>query len=390
MNIYRVICLICLSAFFGLSIPDPSIAQNRLNPLEVEIDQSDPVIPLGYKKRELSTFEINRIKREIEKLDRSAKEKLQQEGDKAFKLWYRQLKLARVIGIETEIEALGEVGEIAWQANRGEDLRNIANRLIAIESEIKDEDLSPKLLEQFATAYQQVRYVRQAISIQKQILAYYKQQEDLPAIKENLQILGSLYLSGFNYQPAAEIYKQLLTQAQAQSQTDSQISSYLKTLIDIYDRTEQTKQAINARQRLIKTYEATGKDKIPPLKLEIADNYLALNQTAKAIKAYEEAFTLASKNKQLAIADNALNSLAQLYRKEGKQELAIATLNRLLDVQRQSYNYYGLINTYDTLGKIYLKSARKQQAKQYFQQALELARELDYNLNYFNNQIEKL
>lgn len=391
MNINRVICLICLSALIEFFIPQTSVAQNQLNPLEVEIDKSDPVIPLGYKKRKLSTFEINRIKREMEKLDRAARIELEQgKGKEAFELWYRQLKLARAVSIEAEVEALGKVGEIAWQANRGADLRNIANRLIAIESEIKDDNLSPTLLEQFAIAYQQVRYLPQAIAIHEQILAR-NRQSGLRKVEANLNTLGKLYLAQFDYQKAALTYEQLLTLAKTKSRIDPQIGFYLETLIDIYDRTKQKKQAIDTSQSLIANYEANGKqNKIPQLKLALADNHAALDNTARAIEVYEEAFTLAIEEQQLAISEEALNSLGKLYQTEAKPQLAIATLTRLLELQQQSYNHYGLINTYDALGKIHLKSAQKQQAKQYFQSALKLARELDYKVSYFNNRLNKL
>ncbi|MEY2856717.1 MAG: hypothetical protein RLZZ74_1027, partial [Cyanobacteriota bacterium] len=56
----------------------------------------------------------------------------------------------------------------------------------------------------------------------------------------------------------------------------------------------------------------------------------------------------------------------------------------------QSYNDYGLINTYDTLGKIYLDSGQKQPAKHYFQQALDLAQTLNYKVEYFKQQIVRL
>ena len=82
--------------------------------------------------------------------------------------------------------------------------------------------------------------------------------------------------------------------------------------------------------------------------------------------------------------------MGKLYQREGKNQKAIATFNRLVKIQRQSYNYYGLVDTYDTLGKIYLKSDRDKQAKQHFQKALELARDLDYKVNYFTSQIKKL
>jgi len=392
VSIRRIACLVCLSLSSSLFITEIGFAQDSpANPLETEIDRSDPVIPLGYQRRELSTFEINRIKREMVKLDRTAKDELQQgQEDKAFKLWYRQLKLARAAGIEVEIEALGEVGEIAWQANRGGDLRNIANRLITLESGIKEKERSPEVLQQLANAYQQVRYLEQAIAIWSEVLAYHQQRSNLVEVEDNLQTLGRLHLARFDYQSAEKVYQQLLTNAQT-NQIDPKIDAYLATLTSIYDRTKQIQKAICTRQDSIETYKTTGKqDKIPQLKLAIANDYVALEKTAKAIEAYESAFTLAKKNQRLAIAENALDSLGQLYQQQGQEKKAIATLNRLLKVQRQSYNHYGLVNTYDTLGKIYLRSNRNKKAKHNFEQALELAKTLNYKVSYFNSQIKKL
>ena len=394
MKNYWVVFSVLLAGSIILApIHNNLLAQPKTtNPLEIEIDKSDRVIPLGYKKRELSTFEINRIKREMDRLDRNAKQELQQgEGDTAFELWYRQLRLARAVGIKTEIAALGEAGEIAWQANRGEDLRNIANRLKTIESQIEIESTSDELLEQFAKAYQQVRYIEQAIAIYQQILQSNKARANSAAVELNLKTLGELYLAQFNYPEAAETYEELLALTQSKSQVDSEIDSYLQTLVDIYDRTEQTKSAIATKKRLIQSYTAAEKTaKLASIELAIAFDYEALNQTQEAVAAYDRAFTLASAERQLAIANDALEGLGKLYQKEGENKKAIATLNRLLDVQRESYNYYGLVNTYDMLGKMYLKLAQTKVAKKYFQQALELAKTLNYKVSYFNNQIKKL
>ena len=389
MNNYRIVFSVLLAGSIILApIQNIQAQPQPTNPLEIEIDKSDPVIPLGYKKRELSAFEINRIKREMDRLDRNAKKEWQQgKANKAFELWYRQLKLARAVGIEAEIAALGEVGEIAWQNNRSEDLRNIANRLKTIESEIEIESASVELLEQFATAYQQVRYLEQAIAIYQQILQRNRRSNSVA--RSNLEILGELYLAQFDYPQAAKTYEELLAFTRLKSQADSQTSFYLQTLADIYDRTEQTKPAIATKKRLIQYYTTANKTaKLAKLELAIAQDYETLNQTQEAAAAYERAFSLAEE--QLAIADDALTGLGELYQREGENHKAIDTFNKLVKIQRQSYNYYGLVDTYDTLGKIYLKSDRDKQAKQHFQKALELARDLDYKVNYFTSQIKKL
>jgi tetratricopeptide (TPR) repeat protein len=400
MNSRQVLLNILLAGGINLvavqhSLLPPLLAQSPFgNPLEREIDVRDPVIPPGYGKRELSSFEIYRIEREINKLDQSAQEE-QQRGntDRAFELWYRQLKLARAINPEVEITALGNIGAIAWQENRAEDLRNIANRLIAIEQEMSQGDSSPELLKHFAKAYEQVRYVEQAISIYQQILSNNQQQNNLEAVSENLETLGKLYVAQFNYPEAAITYQELLSLAESKSiaAPSKQVDFYLNTLIDLYDRTNQIKPAIATRKRLIANYTKSKKlEPVAGIQLAISHDYAALNQPKEAQVAYEQAFELASATQQLAIASNALDSLGKLYLQSGEDEKAIATLTQLLKIQQQSYDHYGLINTYDTLGKISLASGQKKSAKHYFQQALDLAQTLNYKVEYFKRQNAQL
>ncbi|MEO1341184.1 MAG: tetratricopeptide repeat protein, partial [Cyanobacteria bacterium J06635_13] len=236
MGNYRVLLGVLLGGSIVLTPVCRVLAQPETsNPLEVGIDQSDPVIPLGYGRRELSAFEIRRIEQEMAQLNRAAKAELQQgNGKEAFRLWYRQLKLASAVNKVTEIETLGKVGAIAWKENRGEDLRNIANRLITIESTIKTDELSPELQKELAAAYQRVRYLEQAIAIYEQILAQNEQQENSQATAKNWETLGKLYLAQFNYPSAASSYEKLLELAQTKPNLNLRTSLYLTTLADIY------------------------------------------------------------------------------------------------------------------------------------------------------------
>ncbi len=381
-----------------LSIPETALSQNQsANPLERKIDQSDPVIPSGYGKRELSSFETYRIKKTIAQLAQSAQAELQQGNqDQAFELWYRQLKLTRAISAEAEIKALGDIGAIAWQENRGLDLRNIAERLISLEGEISaKQPLSLDLLEKFATAYQQVRYLDQAIKIQTKITKVSRRKDNynLAVERSNFEVLGKLYLAKFDYQNAAKVYQTLLSLTDEQKPEfthQNKIDFYLQSLIDIYDRTGKTNQAIIMKQGLIEHYTATKKlHKIAKLEIAIARDYETLDQIPKAIEAYNLTWNMAKQNQQLAIASNALTRLGELHQATGQVEQALITYTNLIEIQQQSYNYYGLINTYDTLGQIYLKSQQKTKAKQSFQRALELAESLNYKVNYFKRKIEQ-
>ena len=382
-----------LSCFWGItslfSVQSITLTQTEpFNPLEAI--KSDPVIPSGSGQRDLTSFEKYRIEKTIAELNQAATAELAQgNADQAFKLWYRQLRLTRTLDTIAEIKALGKIGEIAWEENRGADVRNIAQRLITIQEEITaKKPLSPNLLNEFAIAYQQVRYLDRVIAIYQQILTNSRKTNSSIAEQKNLETLGKLYLARFDYQQAAKIYQQLLTFDGQKTESRNKKQFYLDTLIDIYDRTDQTKKAIATRKHLIKQYSATQQtNKIPAIKNAIARDYETLNQTDKAIKAYHQVVTMASQTQQLAIASDALTRLAELYQQTERTDDAIATYANLIKVQQQTYNYYGLVNTYDTLGKIYLNLNQRTQAKLYFQAGLELAKPLDYKVKYFNNQI---
>ena len=386
-KIFLLTCLCGIICF--VSVEEITLAQTQpVNPLEAI--KSDPVIPSGSGQRDLTSFEKYRIEKTIAELNQAATAELAQgNADRAFKLWYRHLRLTRALDTIAEIKALGKIGAIAWQENRGADVRNIAQRLITIQEEITSKKpLSPNLLDEFAIAYQEVRYLDRVIAIYQQILTNNRKTNSSLAEQKNLETLGKLYLARFDYQQAAKIYQQLLTFDDQKTESRNKTQFYLDTLIDIYDRTDQTKKAIVTRKRLIKQYSAAQQfNKIPTLEIAIARDYETLNQPDKAIKAYNQVFSRASQTQQLAIASDALTRLAELYQQTKRTDDAIATYAQLIEVQQQTYNYYGLVNTYDTLGKIYLNLNQKAQAKLYFQAGLELAKPLDYKVKYLNNQI---
>ena len=92
--------------------------------------------------------------------------------------------------------ALGNIGAIAWKENRGEDLRNIADRLMLIQDELtSQESLSPDLLSKFATAYQQIRYLDKAVNIYQQILVKSREQDDAIAERRSFSQTGRIVFS---------------------------------------------------------------------------------------------------------------------------------------------------------------------------------------------------
>ena len=382
---YRLIFLVCLasivSVFSGWELALAGDSKN--NPL-LTVDKSDRLIPSGYGRRELTSFEKYRIEEAIPELDRAAETQLQQgNDDEAFKLWYRRLMLTRALDSIQEIEGLGKIGAIAWKENRGTDVRNIAERLIAIEEELTSQ-ISFEVLNKLATAYQQIRYLDKATDIYQQIVVNSKKQNNPIAEQKNLETLGELYLDRFNYTGAADVYQELLTLTEP---NEPKQAVYLQNLADIYDNLAQSEQAIVVKQRLIALNSDSQKGKTADLFMAIARDYETLNQIDEAIEAYNRAMEIALANRELATASDILSRLGEIY--QGKQiDKAIATYDRLLKIQQQTNNYYGMLDTYDILGKIYLDSD-KTKSKQYFQQGLELATSLNYKVKYFSELVNQ-
>ena len=117
-----------IAVIYWLCLGELLLAQNQSgNPLARDITARDPVIPAGYGRRELSSFEKYRIEKTIAELSQSGTAAWSQGNqDKALVLWYRQLKLIRVLDRQREISVLGDIGAIAWKENRGADVRHIA------------------------------------------------------------------------------------------------------------------------------------------------------------------------------------------------------------------------------------------------------------------------
>lgn len=386
--------IIILFSFSGLVVGFDSylaVAQTE-TPAPLSIPQSDPLLPPDDIDRELSPLERKRIKAEINALEIDANTQLELgKIEPAFILWFRQLRLYRAIGLGTEIAALGRVGEIAWQNNRGAALRVITQRLNDIYSEQKIADnLSSDLLQDLGTAYQKTRNIDRAIATYNDLLVMARQANNLPLEKTYLETLGELYLSKFNYLEAATVYEDLLLINEEQSD-ETATENYLLNLITVYNYTENLDKAIAKKEQLINYYQITeNREQIGKLKISLADDYQTLQETDLAIKSYQEAIKISQSLQQIALTSEALQKLSNLYQQQDKYSLAITTYQRLLDIETQAYNSYGVMSSYESLGKLYLKLEDYDKALVAFSQGLEVAQSLDYQVDYFSDLIERV
>jgi tetratricopeptide (TPR) repeat protein len=298
-----------------------------------------------------------------------------------------------------EIAALGRVGAIAWEKNRSADLTIITQRLVEIEQQATAEaELSPQLLTSLGQAYQQLRELDRAINIYQQILTDARQQNDTNTERATLETLGKLYLAKFDYLQAANIYEELLSFArQRQKETvnnrednSSTTETYLRQLIEIYNQSLQPAKALPLKQELAEKYlEDRQIEQLAPLKIAIADDYQAMKQLQKASQNYQEAYTLALSLQQFALAGDALQKLAELHHVSQQPDKALQAYQKLLVVNQNSYDYYGLMNTYDRMGQIYWEQANYPLALSAYERGLAVAQSLNYRVDYFTTQITK-
>jgi len=353
------------------------------NPLQVE-EFDDPLLPNPPVPRPLSPLEKFRLEQDLNELNQKAMELYEQEKvDEAFEVWYRELRLRQKLDLLDEVTALGRVGEFAWSENRTLDFRNIRERLKEIEA-IAKENQQRTLLEALANSYEQMREIEGAIALYEILL------EDSETPNQILEKIANLHQSQFNEQEAIKVYQDLLATAKTENNLANQIK-YLKNLNELYEETDNSQAGIETKQHLIDIYQQQNQQEmLPPVMVSLAEDYAETGQIEEAIQTYQEASALGWSQQKYAIAAEALENLAQLHLNNDSPEIALETYQKLLTVQDRSYDYYGLMMTYDAIGDLYQQRNQNQQAISAFENALKFAQSLGYQQEYFQDKIQKI
>ena len=392
MNLLKISAtkILLLSILFGSNLGTISLlwaAENTTNPLE--ITTTDPLLPNPPIERPLTPLERFRLEQALEEFNSQAAAELEAGKTKeAFEIWYRELRLRRELGVLTEIEALTRVGTIAWQNNLPLDYQNIIERLEKI-AQVKEEkeSLTPDLLEALGKAHLQINNLKSALRVYQKILANARQSNDIAKIKKTLISLGELYLNSFQDDDAVAIYQELLKI----DNTPQQELSYLETLADIYQQDNNLEAALAIQKQLEEIYQQNQQlEKLSRLKLAIANNHNTQQQVEQASHKYLEAFNLAQSQQHFALASESLEKLAQMYQSYGQTSLSLLVYQDLLKLQIRYKNSYGLMNTYQQIGAIYLQQQQYNQALDNFNLALIHGQEIGYNQEFLQQQINQL
>ncbi|GAB4468419.1 MAG: tetratricopeptide repeat protein [Elainellaceae cyanobacterium] len=354
------------------------LLQTPPNPLEMT--EPDPLLPMPVVDRPLSPLEIYFLRLGVEDLQRQA-EALYALGqtEAAFDIWYRELRLRRVLGVQDEVSALGRVGEVAWRENRRTDTRIITERLEQIEQE--QQAIAPldySLLLSIAQGYEKMRALPLAVALYDQLLVQARTERNSAVEQSVLTSLGQLHLAWFEYEKAAIAYIDLLNLARSRNDGLRELE-YLQQLAYIYQQGKMPDRAIPIQQALVERYEALPLPLlIPPLKIALGDSYRAIGRAGLAATTYQEAFTQAQAQQQYGYSSEALVHLAALYEGLERPADALLVYQTLVQVEQQSYNTYGIMTAYEKIAQLHQAQGQTSEAIAAYQSALSLAQQLDY------------
>lgn len=359
-----------------------------VNPLMVNFE--DELIP--KIKRDLSNFEKKRIQEKITELDTLAESELSAGNDDlAFGLWYRAINLSRFLGTESELKLITKVSQFAWDKSRNQDINFLTERLLIIESQFtKNNKISPDFLSLFIDAYEALHNLDKSIVIHQQNLEIARLNNNTEQLKLSLEKLGQFYLAKFDYYRAEPIYQELLNISRLEQDYLAE-GIYLRKLAEISGAIVQPENAVKYKQELAQSYaQNQNLSALSLLKIAIGDDYKTLKKPEEATKSYQEAFNMAWELKQYAVAGDALRKLGTLYQEYEQLDSALQIYQELIKVEQLSYNFYGLMNTYDYMGIIYNQKKDYSLAVQSFEKALEIARNLSYKEDYFLGKINEI
>lgn len=414
--------------------------EDAFPPNPLEIDKPDPLVP--DPDEPLTPAEKAALATALDALDAEATLEFQAGNPiGAYELWNRELRLRRYLGPLAEVEALGRVGQTAWNDANFVQVQIITGRLREIEAENfpppedgeAPEAVDLELLLALGRAYNNVGVPERALTIYARVLEESRFQKDRTQEEAVLVEMGAMGINALNYPAAAAAYEQLLELAKRRQDSVAE-TQYLEQLAYVYDQIRQlqisladkiklVERSTQVRQRLFQLTER--QEPLPATQLQLVDLRLALaadygdlgslyrvlaqkQQDEEQPEAAASSLALAEQNDRLAEqtyretyvfawsiqqfyrSSNALSALGELYESRDRLNEALEVYNTQLDVHQIARDRYGVMMTYDRIGKIYQTTGAYSQAVQVYENALAIARQLGDREAYFTIQLERL
>lgn len=413
--------------------------EDAFPPNPLEIDEPDPLVP--DPDEPLTPAEKAALTTALDALNAEATQEFNTGNVVvAYELWNRELRLRRYLGPLAEVEALGRVGQTAWDDSNFVQVQIITGRLREIEAENfppPEDGEAPAavdlpLLLALGRAYNSVGVPERAVTIYARVLEESRFQNDRTQEEAVLNEMGLMGINALNYPAAAAAYEQLLELAKQRKDVVAE-TPYLEQLAYVYDQIRQlqisladkiqlVERSTQVRQRLFQLTER--QEPLPATQLQLVDLRLALaadyatlgslyrvlarqqqdeeqpeaaasfalaeQNDRLAEQTYRETYVFAWSIQQFYRASNALSALGELYESRDRLNEALEVYNTQLDVHQIARDRYGVMMTYDRIGKIYQTTGAYSQAVQAYENALAIAQQLGDREAYFTIQLERL
>jgi tetratricopeptide (TPR) repeat protein len=371
-----------------LMAPVLSSKSTLAEPTPLKLNANDPLLPPMLDGK-LTPFRERLLRESCEKLNQQAQILLNKaQADKAFTLWYRELNLRHYLGIKEEIESLGRVGKIAWDNNRPNDIKIITKKLQSIQADLENnKQINLQTLDLLFNAFQNVHSLDDLLLVQQRKLDLVE--KDSLAQEADLEATAKIYLAKFDFPEAAKIYEILLKKVQSRSDSVKE-AEYLQKLTEIYDQQSQPTSSIVNKERLAIIYGQKQQfNLLVSLLISIGNDYRSLKDYPRAVENYQKAFNLAWSLKYLGFAEEALGNIADLYAQNKQFDYALSAYRSLIVIQKKSYNYYGLMQSYDKMGDIYFANQNYNLALDCYKNSLKFAQSLKYQTDVLIKKIQK-
>lgn len=352
----------------------------------------DHLLPDPPVARPLSPLEKVQLDADLNDLDQRASALwADRQAEAAIELWMREVRLRRILGLDTELATIQRVGQRVWEAGQTQEIQLLTLRLRQIQAQLATPD--PTNLEHWeslATVFEILGEPVDAIAAYQQLAAVAQANGEGDRYLTYLEQIGGLQTAWFFFPDAAMTYQQLAQLALARTDPAASIP-YLRQAITSHEQAQQFQAAAVTQQNLLNIYETLGLQSfIPQLQQQIADNYRILGEIEAASEYYQVAYTGAILLKQFAVAHQSVQSLIDLYRAQDRWPEVIYLYEQLILVDQKSYNAYGIMATFAQLGLLYEDLEEPEQALMAFREGLVLARHLNYQEAFFLERIEQL
>lgn len=249
----------------------------------------------------------------------------------------------------------------------------LADQVIAIAFELKDEDLVAQAKNQIALFLMVRGQFEQALIIAREALKYFEKAGNAKGIADAKYSIASVYYKTDNYHLGLEVLLDCLYQYRSLNDFHNE-ARVLKSLGTIYEYFGDQENAINAYLNSIKAGQGAEDPNLESNAYNpLSGIYLKRNLPDLALSTIEKSIDIKTKTKDIRGLAFALYGRGKVYIKTGKYSLALQDLQEALRIQTEMGDQLGIAMAYNKLGVLNYHLRNYEMARSYTVNAQKVA-----------------